>query len=243
MKKKLSLGLAFFCFWCAIAKAEDAALAPKKSLGGFMDFNAYYDTRDFSVVTINLLGNLPARFQYFSLTNFSNPVSTSTNLDLEAYYTEHHLRWFLPKELPIALTTQWVSVSGTNNEIARFGFLWQVSNTVWLKDFFEKIHMFYFINFHPLQIDSVPGTGWEIEHVYNIDIFPSVFGNRVYLGGFADHDMNYGAGSNQNQWVTEHQLGVRLIDWLHAVVEFKRNEYFATDRTGLGLGLEYKIVF
>lgn len=217
-----------------------------KKVSGFLDFNLYYDTRDFSVFTFNALSNLPNRFQYFSLTNFYNSIDTDRNTDLTSFYTEQHLRWNFIEDVPLDLTMLWNIQSGSHNDTLRFGLRWRVTDTKWWDDFFKKIGFSYSINFHALQIElnENPGKGWQIEHVYYWLIFPKTFEKRIYFGGFADHNMRYGSnfGSDNHVWVTEHQLGIRTIDQFFIIAEFRRNE-FLSEKNGLGLGLEYKIKF
>jgi hypothetical protein len=214
----------------------------EKSVSGFIDFNGYYDTRDFNVLTLNILADLPARFQYFSLTNYFGSLNTNQNFDLENFLTEQNLRWGLPGGIPLDLTYQWLIQSGAGNDLGRFGFRWRLSSTPWLDRLFKKLRMTYSINFHLLQTDfhPSPGFGWQVEHVYRINLLK----DRLYIYGFADHNMNYGGGigGNNHRWVSETQLGVRLIAGLHAVAEFRRNE-FLSEKNGLGLGLEYLIRF
>lgn len=215
-------------------------------LNGFLDFNAYYDTRESGVFTINALANLPFRLQYFSLTNYTNG-NNSKNVDLTGYYTEQTLRWAIAKKIPLDASFQWVSMSGGNNDRARFGFRWRVSSTPWFESIFKKLHMFYAVTFHGLETDfssSINGT--QVEHVYRIQVLPSVLKDRVYISGFADNSLRVGqavTGGNNSIWVTEHQLGIRLIDWLYAVAEFKRNEFLPAQKNGMAFGLEYVLRF
>ena len=106
--------------------------------------------------------------------------------------------------------------------------------------------MVYSINFHLLQMDFDPSPGWgfQMEHVYSINLFPKFLDNRAYLSGYADHALNYGGSSagNNHVWVTEHQLGYRLINWLYAITELRYND-FLSKKTGVGFGAEYKIQF
>jgi hypothetical protein len=76
-------------------------------------------------------------------------------------------------------------------------------------------------------------------------LLPALLDNRVYLGGFIDHNIWSGApaGGDTNTVVTEHQLGVRLFGRLYAVAEFRRNEFFPTDKNGVGFGIEYIVPF
>lgn len=63
----------------------------------FSDFNAYYDTRSFSVLTIN---------------------------DLGAFYSEQNLRYAVHESVPLDLTIQWVTRSPGGNDALRFGVRW-----------------------------------------------------------------------------------------------------------------------
>src|SRR3989338_4089976 len=114
MMKKLKRTLSISFLSCSIflglvsqAKAEETKNSLPKASFGFIDLNVYpYDTRDLSTYTINLLANLPARLQYFSFVNYTTPVSTNKNFDLQNFYTEQNLRWGLPKDLPLDATIQ-----------------------------------------------------------------------------------------------------------------------------------------
>jgi len=69
---------------------------------GFIDFNGYYDTREFSVLTINMMVNFPNCFQYFSLTNYEGQ---STSSDLGNLYSEHNLRYPLSRKLAFKMNS------------------------------------------------------------------------------------------------------------------------------------------
>jgi len=213
---------------------------------GYIDSNFYYDTRNFNVFTLNVLGNLPLGFQYFSLTNFFGLPGTNHNFSLNRHYTEQNLRWNPVKKIPIDLTAQGTFQSGRMNNSMRLGIRWRVTDSSWWRDLFKQFGINYSVNFHPLQIEleTTPGHAWQIEHVYKFNILPKKTRNRLYISGFADHNMRYGgtSGNNNHVWVTEHQLGVRIIKGLHAVAEFRRNE-FMQKKNGLGLGFEYLINF
>ena len=218
----------------------------KNTLSGFIDLNGYRDTRGFSEATINVLTNLPYHFQYFSLTNFSN-ANVRNDWDLTGYYSEHSLRWSFWEKWPLALSVQWALANGGDNDKFRFGLLWKIAKTPMLKKFFEKIHMSFFVTFFGLDTNfSDPVKHAQIEYVYLIQVLPSLLKDRVYVAGFADQNFRFGnsaTAGNRNIWVTEHQLGVRLVNWLYAVVEFRRNEFFAAQKNGVGFGAEYKLVF
>lgn len=213
-------------------------------ISGFIDFNAYYDTREFSVFTYNILANLPKRFQYFSLTNYQSALKST---DVTTNYAEHNLRWAIGNTSPIDLTLQYVLRNGIDNDDVRFGFRWRVANTKGLSAFFKKLHFSYAIN--PMLVQFRRKTnikiGTQIEHVYRLLIAPNKLNNRLYLSGFIDQNIVYAdSGSIYFRWVSEHQLGYQILNNLYTVLEYRINDFFTTiHKTGLGYGLQYKIIF
>ena len=212
-------------------------------VSGFIDFNGYYDTREFSVLTYNILVNMPKRLQYFSLTNYQ---SSSKSADLNSNFAEHNLRWAIGNNIPLDLTVQYVLRNGDNNDDVRLGFRWRASQTKGLKKLFKKLNMSYSMNPMLVQFRKRNATKYatQIEHVYAFLIAPQIFRKRLYLGGFADQNIVYtGNGGVSFKWVSEHQLGFRIVNRLFAVLEYRINDYFLADNYGLGYGLEYKILF
>lgn len=208
-----------------------------------MDFNGYYDSREFSVLTFNLLANLPNRFQYFSLTNFQG---NSKDADLNGYFSEQNVRWNMIDNTPFDLTAQWVTRSGQTNDLLRFGFRLRLSSLKWLSAWLKKMNVFYFFNVHAIEFRNNDATDYftQLEHVYNIKILPKLLDNRVYFGGFADQAFHYHNGKKITfNWVSEHQLGVRLWPAFYAVAEYRINDWLPKDRFGWGYGLEYKVKF
>ena len=213
---------------CYSAQAENPPETHKAT--GFLDFNYYYDSRDFNVTTINILANLKNRFQYFSLTNYTNSIGTPHNFEHTDYYTEQNLRWAFSEQSPFDLTAQWLTRSSGTNDALRLGFRYRI------KPFSE---LSYSINVHAVQFDTSPIYYWQIEHVYSLNILPQLLNHRAYLSGFLDHNI----GNRKNTVVTEHQIGYRLIDALHAVIEYRFNGYLTDEKSGIGYGLQYKIGF
>jgi hypothetical protein len=210
----------------------------KPKLSGFLDFNEYYDTRDFSTFTLNIMANFSSRLQYFSLTNYSSNTNAK---DLESFYAEHHLRWNVYKKLPLDLTQLWVNQSGPSNDNVKYGIRWRLNQTPKIDSLFKKINLMFFVNFHLVEFAKHRSpTGFtQMEYVYKIDILPSKLNNRLYLSGFADQDLIWDSNAAfKSIWVTEHQLGIRIIGGLHAVAEYRINEYIP-DKSGWGLGIQY----
>ncbi|WP_418603230.1 hypothetical protein [Hwangdonia sp.] len=210
---------------------------------GFLDFNGYYDSRRFSTFTINALANLSYRLQYFSLTNFQGSDSTT---DLSTFYTEQNLRWKIKGNSPLDLTVQWVARTGNNNDNFRLGVRWKLNETNYLQPFFKKLHFAYSINFHLLQFTTKAPSKLlpQIEHVYRLNLLPSVFKNRLYLGGFADQNMVYQDNGNISfKWVSEHQIGYNICNSFFIILEYRINDFLPSDNYGLGYGLEYKMTF
>ena len=243
--RSFSNGILFLFLFCLPPSTVTSQSDKKASsrISGFVDFNFYYDTRDFSVLTYNILANLPKRFQYFSLTNYQ---STNSSFDLNSFYAEHNLRWALHKNKPVDLTLQYVMRGGEDNDDFRLGFRWRDNASKKLSSFFKKLNASYSIN--PMFIQFRRNTAIKymsiIEHVYRINIAPKKLDRRIYIGGFVDQNFVYnGNGGLSFKWVTEHQLGLRIIDELYAILEYRINDFYAKDNYGFGYGLEYKIIF
>ncbi len=209
---------------------------------GFSDFNIYYDSRDFSVFTLNLLAKLPNRFQYFSLTNYEGAHNAS---DLSKFYSEQNIRWKLSDKSPFDATLQYAMRGGDANDDLKFGVRWRISNTPKLDSVFKKVNMFYSVNpmFVQLRYSNPLKYMTMIEHVYKIDILKNKLDKRIYLAGFADQVFVNTDGEISFEWVTEHQLGVRLVDQLYAVAEFRINTFLPDNNVRMGYGLQYKIIF
>lgn len=209
---------------------------------GFVDFNIYNDTRNFSTLTYNILLQLSKRFQYFSLTNHDGLLGSP---DLATTYAEHNLRYKISKSSPLDLTMQYVIRNGKQNDDIKLGFRWRLNNTNKISAFFKKLKMSYSINPMMVQFRNQSKTKYatQLEHVYNINLFSEKFNNRLYLGGFADQIINYNNGNISFTWVTEHQLGYKIYNRFFVVLEYRINQFITKKQTGLGYGLEYKIAF
>jgi len=208
-----------------------------KQIHGLIDLNYYpYDTRDYSVYTINLAAHLPNRFNYFSFVNYTTSTGSTKNQDLEVFFTEQNLTWGFPAELPFDLIAQWVISNGLGGDLVRFGAGVQASAIPVVSSLFKQFGVFYIVHFFPMQIDSFGGYNWQIEHFYSFQILPQTLRERVFVYGFLDQ--NFGPAGNPT--VHEHNLGIRLIDRFHAVAEYRHNA-FLPKQQGFGFGLEYKI--
>ena len=211
--------------------------------GGFFDFNFYpylSDVDTDSAFTLNIAKKLPKRFSYFSLTNVYSTTGDDYLSDSLLYYSEQNLRWQIAEDSPFDLTLQMNFRSGSNNNRHRLGVRWRLNNTPTLASFFESLNLSYSINLHAIQFDHEYATVWQIEHVLMMK-FPSI-SNRLYLAAFADHTFNQKlpAGMPKNPIVAEMQLGVRLVDSLYFISEFRLNQYRRADVNNLAIGLQYK---
>ena len=236
--------LTFLLLFVGIVKIANAQSTQEKTrISGFVDFNVYYDTREFSVLTYNILANISERLQYFSLTNYQ---SAERSFDMGSSYAEHNLRWKIKKKTPLDLTFQYVLRNGVDNDDFRFGIRWRLNNTPKIDSFLKKLNMSY--SFNPMFIEFSRREAAKfmtiIEHVYKINIAPKALNNRLYIGGFIDQNFEYpNTGGILFNWVSEHQLGVRLFDEFYAVLEYRINDFLPADNYGLGYGIEYNIIF
>jgi len=208
---------------------------------GFVDLNYYWDTREFNVMTINAGAKLPHDFEYFQFLNlYGDMGAPSARENWTDFYTEINLRRPVSKTQPLLkpfdVTLQFTDGSGPP-QVGRLGVRWRMHDTPGaFGDFLQDVlKLRYSINFHVLESD---GTGWQIEHVYR----RAFFDNRMYVSGFCDHNINDGAGNST--WVTEHQIGFRLINHLYVVGEYRYSSFAPPGlQSGWGFGLEYIIRF
>ncbi|NQZ09030.1 MAG: hypothetical protein HRT35_17885 [Algicola sp.] len=211
--------------------------------GGFFDFNFYpylSDVDTDSAFTLNIAKKLPKRFSYFSLTNVYSTTGDDYLSDSLLYYTEQNLRWQVADDSPFDLTLQMNFRSGSKNNRHRLGVRWRLNNTPALAPFFKSLNLSYSINLHAIQFDHEDATVWQMEHVLMMK-FPSI-SNRLYLAAFLDHTFNQNlpSGMPKNPIVAEMQLGVRLVDSLYFISEFRLNQYRRSDVNNLAIGLQYK---
>ncbi len=204
---------------------------------GHLDFKGYNDTRHFAGLTINLMSNIHHRVQYFSLTNYQGAKNTS---DLNSLYSAQNIRWAFRKNAPKDLPLLYVLRSNNGNDGLKFGFRWKLSPTKPVVVLLKKMNTFYSINPMFVQFQEHVPTKYmtTIEHVYAINLFPRALNKRLYISGFADQNFVYANNSLIFKWVSEHQIGIRMIDKGYLVAEFRSNNYVA-EQVGVGYGVEY----
>jgi hypothetical protein len=209
---------------------------------GFLDFNYYYDTRDFNILTINAGAKLPHDFEYFQFVNFTSQPGNEAGLEnWTDFFTEIHLRRPIAKDSEwfkhLDWTVMWADGSRPR-EVGRLGIRWRFQDTPGqIGNFFrDTLKLRYSLNFHILEDD---GSGWQMEHVYRRDFLDGL----IYVGGFADHNVN-GTADNSD-WVSETQVGVKLLGGFYAVAEYRYFSFANSSRfkQGVGIGLEYALRF
>ncbi|MEO9872035.1 hypothetical protein [Ekhidna sp.] len=239
----LHKGLIAVFFVSIFFSASSQEVATDYRNTGFLDFNGYYDTREFSTLTLNMLANLKNKFQYFSLTNFEGAKHSS---DLGQYYTEQNVRWSIKKNGPFILSTQWVSKSGAKNDNLKFGLMVNTHKLSFVKDLFTRLNFSYALSLYTIQFNEGSPTKLftQLEHVYKFYPFSKRLKKRAYIAGFADQSfVKRDDGSVNTEWVTEHQLGIEMLKNFYAIVEYRINDFLSSGNYGLGYGLEYKINF
>ena len=208
---------------------------------GFLDFNYYWDDREFSVLTINAGAKLPHKFEYFQFVNFTSPLGDPSELeDWNDFFTEIHLRRPISEEISILRPLDWNLMwadGGFAEEVGRFGIRWRLQDTVGpLGDFVSNtLKLRYSLTFHVLEDD---GSGWQMEHVFRRTFLDGL----AYVAGFADHNVNDSFGNSD--WVAESQVGLKLVGNFYAVAEYRYNSFLpGRFRSGWGFGLEYVVPF
>lgn len=234
-RNALLLAILIFAYATTPAQARDW---PE----GFLDFNAYpylSQTQDDNYLTVNAAAQLHARLSYFSLTNFGEQAR-GDGARHSTYYTEQNLRWRVSPGAPLDLTVQLNFRDGSNNDRYRFGVRWRLSDTPGLSSAFSRANLTYSINWHAVQVDNEPGRMWQLEHVFMLRA--PYLTDRLYLAGFVDHTFNQQLPEQfpERPIVAEAQLGYRLLKGLHAIAEYRINDYRRANVNNLALGVQYK---
>jgi len=213
---------------------------------GFIDLNVYPYTEEKAdtAVTVNVLANLPARFQYYSLNSFGRVASLQEYERLDTVVSEQNLRWQLPGEHwdLFQLTAQALLRDESDNDVLRFGIRWRAHDTPVITRFFDLLNLGYWLNVHAIQLDETDGRQWQISHFFRFQIFPETFGGRVYLKGWTDHNLDHENGTDHT-WVEEAQLGIRIYDEFYAIAEQRYNGFRKGNEASVALGVEYLFRF
>lgn len=252
----LLLTLTLLCLFTVTAYANEddwyvetveSKSSPEGGIHGSVDMNYTMDTRDMNRFTLNTLLFLPYGFSYSNFFHLNSQMAVGGgNFDVNDLYHEQNLWWAPYKPIPLDVATQLQFISGVNNDQVRFGLRWRISDTPWIKVLCEKIHLFASVQYHPLQTDfnSSPGWGQSLEYVYRMQIMPQMFNDRLYIGGFVDHNLDFGtpAAGNNHNIVAETQLGFRAYGNLNAIIEYRYSDY-DVKRQGIAFGAEYVVNF
>lgn len=214
------------------------------SADGFFDFNVYpylSDVDSDSAFTLNVAKKLPGRFSYFGFINLYGENRSGYLPGAISYYTEQNIRWQIAKDSPLDFTFQSNLRTGSKNNRHRLGIRWRLNNTKTFESFFKSINLSYAINLHAVQFDHEDPYVWQIEHAFMMR-FPDI-SKRIYMAGFIDHTFNQDLpnGYPSSPIVGEVQFGFQLSSRLHAIAEYRINQYRRQDVNNLGVGLQYKI--
>lgn len=228
------------------------AVAPSPEpiyLPATVDIAGYYDTRDYTGITVNTFFVLPAGFSFFSFIDIDNAyyydaapgAPDASRGDATQAYTELNLQWGDYLNFPLEVHGQWAL--GTNpyvTDLARVGLRLHAPPNTWgaaLARANLVLHLAYFPYVQRLNFEKHPG-GYEsqISLFYRWVPFAELTDSRVYVSGWADFDVRTKA---DNDFYTEHQLGVRVVAGLHVVAEY-RHFSFLPEQDGVGIGLQYQ---
>lgn len=237
--------ITFIVIFLTFMSSQTAHALSKNVRSGMLDFNLYpylSDVSNDSVFTLNVAANLHQGFSYFSLTNIYNQHDESELQDTTSFYTEQNLRWQI-YDSAFDLTGQFNFRSGENNDRHRLGFRWRLNNSNTLKSLFDRLNLAWSINIHLLQIDDTDDNEWQMEHVFRWKA-PQL-SKRLYIAGFIDHTFNEELPENipNNSIISEIQVGYRLIENLHVVLENRINQYRRSDVNNTAAGIQYTLIW
>jgi len=192
----------------------------------------YGDSRGFNTLAVLAAGDLPMNFKFFGFVDFHGTHNTpDARFDLSRFFLEYRLRKTISPQLVmniqgLGLDLEYNDFAGKGNNILRAGLTFKhilpVLSNGWLQ-----------WRFFPYESD---GSGMQFSLIYN---FP--FGDRIYLTGFADMNMD----ENENIWVIEPQLNINIFQNVDMVLEGRYHGYEennpALEGQGVAIGLKVKL--
>ena len=217
--------------------AAGAARAADK-VEGSLNFNFYpylsqvTSDADF---TLNAAATLPAGLSYASFVNFTG-VFRDTGMQMQN--SEQNLRWAFSPRIPFDAAVQAQIGPKNGDDTWQVGPRWRINDTPFLRGIFAALHVSWNVTFFQ-RFDNAEGSVRQISNNYRVS-FPYL-SDRLYLSGYLDRGIHHGGRRGRVHLDnTETQLGVRLVGNVYAIAEYRRNEYRATDRDNLAVGLEFK---
>ncbi len=199
-------------------------------------FLAEYDFDDRGFNVLHFMGHSPLPLG-FSLWGFidieGEDFLGEDREDLSRYFLELDLK----REIwnGVGVVAEINDLQGPDNAIGRFGVFWK-PDTSWLSPTEGPIagQFRFAIKYFPVETDM---QGGQFSFNWNKN-FDNIFDGRFSAGGF--FDLNYGIGDARDiRIVTEHQVRFRIAEGLHAITEFRVNEFLADD-FGIAPGIQYR---
>jgi hypothetical protein len=218
-----------------VIKQQATALpvSSKASLEAAGSLSYYFDSRDFNTI-VNSVTNLPWRLSIWGFADFhSNQGQARDRFDPTRYFMEYRLSHLIdPKWLGgfegLGLQAEYNDSNGSGNTLARFGVTYKHGLPLMpdYKGWLQWRAFFY----------ETDGSGTQVSLGYNLPVT-----ERISITGFADWNINTGGA---DRWIIEPQLNFMMMDYLHAVLEFRYNGIEHANKalrgTGVAAGLTLK---
>lgn len=204
------------------------------------EFNAYpylSESQFDADLTIVTAARFTERLSYFGFVNVGGLFhSGSTRFQT----SDQNLRWSITERSPVDLAIQGVIRYGRSNDTFHAGIRWRLNDTIGIKSVLDAIHLDYAVQFFAVRLDQREVRGWQISNSYQLD-FPYI-SDRLYFSGFLDYNIDERVSTGRrNVIISENQLGVRLFRSVHAVAEYRFNEYRSDHKHNVAVGLELKL--
>jgi hypothetical protein len=219
------------------ASQSHAQEGARSRMWGELSLYPYLDRVDTDTdVTLTVNARLSKRLSYFSYQNFVGVVNSG---DARFGRSEQNLRWALSENLPLDFNLQSVIVKGNGNDQWQLGIGWRLHDTGFLKEYFDRLNLFYRITFQFKRFASSNEDAMLMEHFFKMR-FPKE-SERFYISGFLDHNFNTDLppAISNNPIVTEIQFGTRVFGDLFAVAEYRINQFRPSEIHNFALGVEY----
>lgn len=212
---------------------DSASPPPKRTKKDWSLIEFDIDDRGYNVLHFMAYRELPCGFSLWGFIDIEGSDQLGSDKDdLNRFFLEVDLKKKLWDNG--GAIAEFNDLQGDANSLGRFGFFYspKISGLSPKSGWFAGPGRIGFKVF-PIQTDN---SGGQASFNWN-KRWDSFCDGRVSAGGF--FDFNYEVPGRGNVIVTEHQVRLRVAHGLHAIVEFRVNE-FLQDDFGIAPGIQYR---
>lgn len=212
--------------------AEDAETVipqPIVKRNASASITTYWDTREYTTVSIITSTSLPYGFSIWGFTDLHGVQNEGQDVfDHSRFLMEYRLSQKISPDYAVGLKglgwqVEYDDFNGSSNEVVRCGLTYRQN----FNGFMSKSSWLQF-RYFPYETN---GDGQQISLIYYLSLT-----DRIWISGFADYNVIEGS---KDRWVVEPQLNYKLSDQVTAVVEYRLNQYEQANANLKGEGIAF----